>query len=138
MDMRGGKLLLREPEEDLSNDQASEENLIVANYNKKIKIWLILLLLFISISLVTNMLATKNQPTAEERFVCVSLGFDYYEPGDWDCREIRDDYESYKVQILISNLAFFPIGISLVSILVNLKRKNSHKRNQSSGFHFQN
>ena len=115
-----------------------EENLIVANYNKKIKIWLILLLLFISISLVTNMLATKNQPTAEERFVCVSLGFDYYEPGDWDCREIRDDYESYKVQILISNLAFFPIGISLVSILVNLKRKNSHKRNQSSGFHFQN
>ena len=135
--MRGGKLLLKEPEEDLSNDQASEENLIVANYNKKIKIWLILLLLFISISLVTNMLATKNQPTAEERFVCVSLGFDYYEPGDWDCREIRDDYESYKVQILISNLAFFPIGISLVSILVNLKRKNSHKQNQSSGFHFQ-
>ena len=136
--MRGGKLLLTEPEEGVSNNQASEENLIVSNYNKKIKIWLILLLLFISISLVTNMLATKNQPTAEERFVCVSLGFDYYEPGDWDCREIRDNYESYKVQILISNLAFFPIGISLVSILVNLKRKNSHKQNQSSGFHFQN
>ena len=115
-----------------------EDNLILGRYDRKIKFWVILLLLFVAVSVFTNMLATRNQVTAEERFICVSLGFDYYEPGDWDCREIRDDYESYKVQILISNLAFFPIGISLVSILVNLKRKNSHKRNQSSGFHFQN
>ena len=131
--MRGGNLIFTKPEEDLSNDQASKDNLIVANYNKKIKIWLILLLLFISISLVTNMLATRNQVTAEERFICVSLGADYYEPGDWDCKDIRDKYDAYNTQMLISYFAFLPIGFSLVGIGVNLKRKIAHKRTQSSG-----
>ena len=131
--MRGGNLIFTKPEEDLSNDQASKDNLIVANYNKKIKIWLILLLLFISISLVTNMLATRNQVTAEERFICVSLGADYYEPGDWDCKDIRDKYDAYNTQMLISYFAFLPIGFSLVGIGVNLNRKIAHKRTQSSG-----
>ena len=134
--MRGGKLLLREPEEIASDNQVTE--LILSRYDRKIKFWVILLLLFVAVSVFTNMLATRNQVTAEERLICVSLGFDYYEPGDWDCKEIRDKYDAYKTQILISYIAYLPIGISLVSIGVNLKRKNSHKRNQSSGFHFQN
>ena len=111
----------------------AEDNLILSRYDRKIKFWVILLILFVAVSAFTNMLATRNQVTAEERFICVSLGADYYEPGDWDCREIRDDYESYKVQILISNFAFLPIGFSLVGIGVNLKRKIAHKRTQSSG-----
>ena len=134
--MRGGNLIFTKPEEIASDNQVTE--LILSRYDRKIKFWVILLLLFVAVSVFTNMLATRNQVTAEERFICVSLGFDYYEPGDWDCKEIRDKYDAYKTQILISYIAYLPIGISLVSIGVNLKRKNSHKRNQSSGFHFQN
>ena len=46
---------------------------------------------------------------SEERFICVSLGADYYEPGDWDCKEIRDKYDAYNTQMLISYIAFLPI-----------------------------
>ena len=134
--MRGGNLIFTKPEENASDNQGTE--LILSRYDRKIKFWVILLLLFVAVSVFTNMLATRNQVTAEERFICVSLGFDYYEPGDWDCKEIRDKYDAYKTQILISYIAYLPIGFSLVSIGVNLKRKNSHKRNQSNGFHFQN
>ena len=134
--MRGGSLIFTKPEEIASDDQVTE--LILSRYDRKIKFWVILLLLFVAVSVFTNMLATRNQVTAEERFICVSLGFDYYEPGDWDCKEIRDKYDAYKTQILISYIAYLPIGFSLVSIGVNLKRKNSHKRNQSNDFHFQN
>ena len=110
-----------------------EDNLILGRYDRKIKFWVILLLLFVAVSVFTNMLATGNQVTAEERFICVSLGADYYEPGDWDCKEIRDKYGAYKTQILISNIAFLPIGFSLVAIGVNLKRKIGHKRTHNSG-----
>ena len=134
--MRGGNLIFTKPEEIASDNQVTE--LILSRYDRKIKFWVILLLLFVAVSVFTNMLATRNQVTAEERFICLSLGFDYYEPGDWDCKEIRDKYDAYKTQILISYIAYLPIGISLVSIGVNLKRKKAHKRTQSSGFHFQN
>ena len=132
--MRGGKLLFTKSDEEVSIKQTSEDNLNIVTYNKKIKIWVILLILFIFISLVTNMLATKNKPTTEEKFICVSLGYDYYEPGDWNCKEIRDDYDAYKTQILISYIAYLPIGFSLVSIGVNLKRKKAHKQTQNSDF----
>ena len=129
--MRGGNLIFTKPEEIASDNQVTE--LILSRYDRKIKFWVILLLLFVAVSVFTNMLATRNQVTAEERFICLSLGFDYYEPGDWDCKEIRDKYDAYKTQILISYIAYLPIGISLVSIGVNLKRKKAHKRTQSSG-----
>ena len=132
LDMRGGKLVFTNSDEEVSIKQTSEDNLAIVPYNKKIKIWVILLILFIFISLVTNMLATKNKPTTEEKFICVSLGYDYYEPGDWNCKEIRDDYDAYKTQILISYIAYLPIGFSLVSIGVNLKRKKAHKQTQNS------
>tara|TARA_B100000003_G_scaffold39194_1_gene33345 strand:- start:53 stop:463 length:411 start_codon:yes stop_codon:yes gene_type:complete len=134
--MRGGSLIFTKPEEIASDDQVTE--LILSRYDRKIKFWVILLLLFVAVSVFTNMLATRNQVTAEERFICVSLGADYYEPGDWDCKEIRDKYDAYKTQILISYIAYLPIGFSLVSIGVNLKRKMAHKQTQNSGFHFQN
>ena len=134
--MRGGSLIFTKPEEIASDDQVTE--LILSRYDRKIKFWVILLLLFVAVSVFTNMLATRNQVTAEERFICVSLGFDYYEPGDWDCKEIRDKYDAYKTQILISYIAYLPIGFSLLSIGVNLKRKMAHKQTQNSGFHFQN
>lgn len=131
LDMRGGKLVFTNSDEEVPIKQTSEDNLAIVPYNKKIKIWVILLILFIFISLVTNMLATKNKPTTEEKFICVSLGYDYYEPGDWNCKEIRDDYDAYKTQILISYIAYLPIGFSLVSIGVNLKRKKAHKQTQN-------
>ena len=130
--MRGGNLVFTKSDEEISIEQISEDNLTIFPYNKKIKIWVIVLILFILISFVTNLLATRNKPTTEEQFICVSLGYDYYEPGDWNCKEIREDYDTYKIQILISNLAFFPIGISLVSIFVNLKRKKALKKSQNN------
>ena len=130
--MRGGNLVFSKSDGEISIEQISEDNLTIFSYNKKIKIWVIVLILFILISFVTNVLATRNKPTTEEQFICVSLGYDYYEPGDWNCKEIREDYDTYKIQILISNLAFFPIGISLVSIFVNLKRKKALKKSQNN------
>ena len=131
--MRGGNLLFTKPDEIVSDNQVAEDNLILSRYDRKIKFWVILLILFVAVSAFTNMLATRNQVTAEERFICVSLGADYYEPGDWDCKKIRDKYDAYKTQILISYIAYLPIGFSLVSIGVNMKRKIAHKRTQSSG-----
>ncbi len=131
--MRGGNLLFTKPDEIVSDNQVAEDNLILSRYDRKIKFWVILLILFVAVSAFTNMLATRNQVTAEERFICVSLGADYYEPGDWDCKEIRDKYDAYKTQILISYIAYLPIGFSLVSIGVNLKRKMAHKQTLSSG-----
>ena len=125
--MRGGNLIFTTSDEIVSDSQVVEDNLTTSRYGRKIKFWVILLIIFIAISAFTNMLATGNKPTAEEQLVCVSLGYDYYEPGDWDCEEIREDYDAYRVQILISNLAFFPIGISLMAIFVNLRRKMKEK-----------
>ncbi len=135
--MRGGNLIFTTPDEIVPDSQMVEDNLNLSRYDRKIKFWAILLILFVAVSAFTNMLATGNQVTAEERFICVSLGFDYYEPGDWDCKEIRDKYDAYKTQILISYIAYLPIGVSLVSIGVNLKRKTAHKQTQNSDFHFQ-
>ena len=132
--MRGGNLIFTKPEEIASDNQVNE--LIISRYDRKIKFWVILLLLFVAVSVFTNMLATRNQVTAEERLICVSLGADYYEPGDWDCKEIRDKHDAYNTQMLLSYLAFIPIGFSLVGIGVNMKRKIALKRNQSSGILF--
>ena len=134
--MRGGNLIFTTPDEIVSDSLAVEDNLILSRYDRKIKFWIILLILFVAVSAFTNMLATMNQVTAEERFICVSLGADYYEPGDWDCKEIRDKYDAYNTQMLLSYLAFIPIGFSLVGIGVNMKRKIALKRNQSSGILF--
>ena len=136
--MRGGNLIFTTPDEIVSDSLAVEDNLILSRYDRKIKFWIILLILFVAVSVFTNMLATRNQVTAEERFICVSLGFDYYEPGDWDCKEIRDKYDAYKTQILISYIAYLPIGISLVSIGVNLKRKKPTSELKAVVFYFQN
>ena len=134
--MRGGNLLFTKPDEIVSDNQVAEDNLILSRYDRKIKFWVILLILFVAVSAFTNMLATRNQVTAEERFICVSLGADYYEPGDWDCKEIRDKHDAYNTQMLLSYLAFIPIGFSVIGIGINMKRKIALKRNQSSGILF--
>ena len=131
--MRGDNLPSTKPDEVMSGNQVAEDNLILSTFDRNIKFWVILLILFVAVSAFTSMLATRNQVTAEERFICVSLGADYYEPGDWDCKEIRDKYDAYNTQMLISYIAFLPIGFSLVAIGVNLKRKIAHKRTQNSG-----
>tara|TARA_A100001035_G_C27661627_1_gene444015 strand:+ start:423 stop:833 length:411 start_codon:yes stop_codon:yes gene_type:complete len=131
--MRGGNLIFTTPDEIVPDSQMVEDNSNLSRYDRKIKFWAILLILFVAVSAFTNMLATGNQVTAEERFICVSLGFDYYEPGDWDCKEIREKYDAYNTQMLISNFAFLPIGFSLIAIGINLKRKIAHKRTQNSG-----
>tara|TARA_Y100001980_G_C14322166_1_gene142491 strand:- start:63 stop:473 length:411 start_codon:yes stop_codon:yes gene_type:complete len=134
--MRGDNLPSTKPDEVMSGNQVAEDNLILSTFDRNIKFWVILLILFVAVSAFTSMLATRNQVTAEERFICVSLGADYYEPGDWDCKEIRDKHDAYNTQMLLSYLAFIPIGFSLVGIGVNMKRKIALKRNQSSGILF--
>ena len=134
--MRGDNPPSTKPDDVVSDNQVAEDNLILSTFDRNIKFWVILLILFVAVSAFTSMLATSNQVTAEERFICVSLGADYYEPGDWDCKEIRDKHDAYNTQMLLSYLAFIPIVFSLVGIGVNMKRKIALKRNQSSGILF--